>query len=116
MKYSYLMKAIALVELKTIPEIDLPLVSTDLDWFVANLWKYLATYNLRYARHHHRHYWDGDTMDHAWLATHIAYLPTGYGRHANKVEDAPYLYKYIREKPKRCSIGNQIQKPSRSKC
>lgn len=36
-------------------------------------------------------------MDHAWLATHIAYLPSGYGRHLNKIEDAPYLYKYIRE-------------------
>lgn len=93
--FDYLLSAIALVEFQTIPEIDLPKPSSD--WFVANLWKYLATYHLKYARDNPRHYWDPDTMDHAWLATHIAYLPSGYGRHTNKVQDAPYLYQYIRE-------------------
>lgn len=37
--YEYLMAAIALVEMKTIPGIDLPMPSTDM--FVANVWKYL---------------------------------------------------------------------------
>jgi len=93
--FGYLIKAIALVELKTVPEIELPMPSTDL--FVANLWKYLATYNLRYARDSPQHYWDNGALDHAWLATHIAYLPSGYGRHRQQVEDAPFLYQYIRE-------------------
>ncbi len=93
--FDYLLSAIALVELQTIPDIDLP--KPEVDWFVANLWRYFATYKLKYARDNPRHYWDPDTIGHAWLATHIAYLPSGYGRHSNQVEDAPYLYQYIRE-------------------
>ena len=33
----------------------------------------------------------------AYFVTHAAYVPTGYGRHIQLIDDAPWLYAYVRE-------------------
>lgn len=92
--FEWVLRAIALTDCLTIPGLKMP---DGTEEFIANVWHYLADYELLYARDNPRHYKHYDTRNQAWLATHIAYIPTGYGRHVQRIEDAPYLYKYIRE-------------------
>jgi len=44
-------------------------------------------------------------MNTAYLATHIAYIPTGYGRHPIYIADAPELYHFLRQNLL-CGDGN----------
>lgn len=93
--FEWVLQAIALTECLTIPTLNMPRGTEE---FIANVWHYLGDgYELFYARDNPRHYKEYETRNQAWLATHIAYIPTGYGRHVQRIEDAPYLYKYIRE-------------------
>lgn len=80
-----------LTDLYNVPGLQVP---PDLDQFTAALWHYLAKYKIHYLKGGHH---DSETVHHAYMATHAAYMPTGYGRHMQYVEDAPWLYKYIRE-------------------
>jgi hypothetical protein len=92
--YDWVMKAIALTDCLTVPGLHMP---KGTDEFIANVWDYLQQYKLTNAREHPKGYANRKTRLYAWLATHIAYLPTGYGRHKQYIEDAPFLYRYIRE-------------------
>ena len=92
--FRWVLAAIALVDAMTVPELEMPPGS---DEFVAGVWEYFKDYKLPYARDNERGMRDHVTFDVAYTATHIAYIPTGYGRHAQLVEDAPYLFKYTRE-------------------
>eukprot|EP00545_Synedropsis_sp_CCMP1620_P002737 CAMPEP_0119014186 /NCGR_PEP_ID=MMETSP1176-20130426/9403_1 /TAXON_ID=265551 /ORGANISM="Synedropsis recta cf, Strain CCMP1620" /LENGTH=485 /DNA_ID=CAMNT_0006967335 /DNA_START=52 /DNA_END=1509 /DNA_ORIENTATION=+ len=92
--FEWVLQAIALTDCLTVPDLNMPEGTEE---FVANVWHYLDSYELFYARDQPKHYRDYETRNQAWLATHIAYIPTGYGRHVQRIEDAPYLYKYIRE-------------------
>jgi len=83
-----------LTDLYTVPELELP---EELDRFTAQLWKYVANYNFTYARDVKNGYADPYARHVAYLVTHVAYMPTGYGRHMQYVKDAPWLFKYIRE-------------------
>jgi hypothetical protein len=91
--FGWVLEAIAIVDCLTVPDLKLPDGSEE---FVANVWKYLSDYDLPYARNQKKHYSHYPTRNTAWLATHLAYIPTGYGRHVQRIEDAPYLYQYIR--------------------
>jgi hypothetical protein len=92
--FDWTLKAIALTDCLTVPNLVLPEGTEE---FIANVWNYLANYDMPYARRQRKHYGDYTTRNTAWLATHVAYIPSGYGRHKQLIEDAPYLYKYIRE-------------------
>ena len=94
--FSLVLHAIGLVELQTIPGVELP---PGADWFVANLWNFLSDYTYLNARDDPENHYggDGDAQQYAWLMTHVAYLPTGYGRHRQLYDDAPFLYQYVRE-------------------
>ena len=92
--FDWVLQAIALTDCLTVPDLHLPEGTEE---FVANLWDYLGRYDWPYARHNRKHFGDYTTRNTAWLATHVAYIPTGYGRHKQLIDDAPYLYKYLRE-------------------
>jgi hypothetical protein len=92
--FDWVLSAIALTDCLTVPELHMPEGTEE---FIANVWNYLANYDMPYARRQRKHYEDHTTRNTAWLATHVAYVPSGYGRHKQIIEDAPYLYKYIRE-------------------
>ena len=57
----------------------------------------LEGYPLIGARHYEEAANDYTFYDTAYLATHIGYVPTGYGRHALAIEDSPSLYRFLRE-------------------
>ena len=80
-------------ELYTIPEIHPP---EELDRFTAALWKFVAEYNFTNGVDVEDGYDDEETAHVGYLVTHIAYMPNGYDRHAQLIEDAPWLYEYIR--------------------
>lgn len=61
-----------------------------------HLWRYLETYPLPDASQFPEAANDTVFYDTAYLATHIGYIPTGYGRHRLRVEDAPWLLRFIR--------------------
>ena len=92
--FDWVLTAIALTDCLTVPDLALPEGTEE---FISNVWNYLARYKWPYARDHAKHYGDHTTRNTAWLATHVANVPSGYGRHQQLIEDAPYLYKYIRE-------------------
>ena len=92
--FDWTLKAIALTDALTVPNLALPEGTEE---FIAKVWKYLSHYEYPYARDHRKHYGDYTTRNTAWLATHVAYVPSGYGRHKQLIGDAPYLYQYIRE-------------------
>jgi hypothetical protein len=61
------------------------------------LWRFLANYPLKGARGYEDGAANQAFNDTAYLVTHIAYIPTGYGRHPIHVADAPALYRFLRE-------------------
>jgi len=73
----------------------LPPKGTDL--YVADTWEYLEHYNFPPVDSFPEKYDSAKFGDYAYLATHSAYMPTGFGRHQLKVEDAPWLFRYLRE-------------------
>lgn len=82
------------IEADLYPDIALPAVA---DAFSPALWRYLETYPLADAAA----FEDGAEADEfievAYLATHIAYIPTGNHRHPIYIEDSPDLYRFHRE-------------------
>ena len=61
------------------------------------LWRYLENYALTGASAFEDGAWDDEFVEIAYLATHIAYIPTGNHRHPIYVEDSPGLYLFHRE-------------------
>jgi hypothetical protein len=92
--YEWVLNAIALSDSLTVPDLILP---DGTEEFIGNVWSYLGRYDWPYARNQSDHYGDYTARNTAWLATHVAYVPSGYGRHKQLIDDAPYLYKYVRE-------------------
>ena len=92
--YSLVMWSITFGEAHLVPGIALPAETRSL---APTLWRYLANYQFKGARDFPAGAWDESFQSVAYLATHIAYIPTGYGRYPIRVSDAPHLYRYLRE-------------------
>jgi hypothetical protein len=61
------------------------------------LWRFLEHYPFIAARSYSEGARNRTFYDTAYLATHIAYIPTGYDRYPIHVGDAPWLYRFFRE-------------------
>ncbi|MBK8975376.1 MAG: hypothetical protein IPM29_05585 [Planctomycetes bacterium] len=92
--YELLMWSITLTEARSLDGLVLPPEARGL---LPSLWRWLARYPLVDARDRVAGADDTEFYDCAYLATHIGYAPTGYGRHALRVDHAPWLYRYLRE-------------------
>lgn len=82
------------IEAELYPDIELPAESRT---FSPTLWQYLDDYELEQASTYEDGAWNQDFIDMAYLATHIAYIPTGNHRHPIYVSDSPNLYRFHRE-------------------
>jgi len=86
--------SITFTDAQLVAGLQLPAEARDLP---PALWRFLAHYPLAGARSYRNGTSDMRFYDTAYLATHIAYIPTGYGRYSIYVEDAPSLYRFLRE-------------------
>jgi hypothetical protein len=82
------------IDAELIPGLDLPAEARE---FSPALWRYFDTYHLAGASEFEDGAWDPEFIEIAYLATHIAYIPTGNHRFAIYIEDLPSLYLYHRE-------------------
>lgn len=96
--FSITLRVIAIIDASTVrPRLKFP---PGADEFVVGYWKYVGEHHASLfpnARSEKNHYHSQRTREPAWVATHAAYVPTGYGRHKQYYRDAPWLYDYIRE-------------------
>jgi len=83
-----------LVEAELYPAIELPDQARE---FTPALWGYLETYPLAGADKFKQAIWNEEFIINAYLATHIAYIPTGGHRYAIYIDDSLKLYRYHRE-------------------
>lgn len=81
-------------EAQTVPGLD---VADEVRQFPESLWRFLTTYRLPGASEYPDKGENSAFIDTAYLATHIAYLPTGNHRFPIYVEDSPALYHFHRE-------------------
>ena len=86
--------SVSFTDAQLVAGLELPAEARDLP---PALWRFLAHYPLPGARSYRNGASDTRFYDTAYLATHIAYIPTGYGRYSIYVEDAPSLYRFLRE-------------------
>ena len=82
------------IEAQLVPGLELPAEARD---FPPALWRFLETYPLPGANSYPEGAWSEEFIDTAYLATHIAYIPTGNHRYPIYVEDSPRLYQFLRE-------------------
>jgi hypothetical protein len=82
-----------LIEAELVPGLDRPKGASE---FSPALWRYLETFRLKDASEFRRGALDEEFTDIGYLATHIAFIPTGYQRHPLYVEDSPNTYRFIR--------------------
>jgi hypothetical protein len=82
------------IEVQTVPAIE---TTEEIRAFAPALWDFLQTYPMAGAAGHEGGAYDEDFIDKAYLATHIAYIPTGNHRFPLYVEDSPWLHEYHRE-------------------
>ena len=86
--------SIVLTEAELVPGLD---QSPEARAFSPSLWHYLERYPMVGANA----YADGALnmafLETGYLATHVAFIPTGYHRHPLYVEDSPRLYRFFRE-------------------
>jgi hypothetical protein len=82
------------IEAQLVPGLELPAEARE---FPPRLWRFLQSYPLVGASAYRDGAWNEKFIDTAYLATHIAYIPTGNHRYPIYVEDAPRLYKFHRE-------------------
>ena len=86
--------AIKLIDAQTVPGLQIPESGKKLP---AAIWEFVG----RYPRVNARDYPEGAAakpfIKSAYLTTHIAYMATGYGRHPIFIDDAPWLYRFVRE-------------------
>jgi hypothetical protein len=83
-----------LIEAQVVPGLDVPPAARDLP---ARAWRFLQDYPLPGAAEFPEGADDGTFIETAYLATHIAYIPTGNHRYPIYVEDAPTVYDFHRE-------------------
>jgi len=97
--FEWTLKVIGLIDASAVqPSLNLPQPATDN--MVAGYWNLVHKYHQQLFPSAHstsKHYFNGRVREMAWVVTHAAYVPTGYGRHQQLLEDAPWLYEYIRE-------------------
>ncbi len=86
--------SIIMIEAQTVPGLQVPENGTTL---VPKLWEFFGTYPLAYARTYPEGAKNKRFIETAYLVTHAGYIPTGYGRHPIYIEDAPWLYRFLRE-------------------
>lgn len=92
--YGLVMWSISLLDAAAVSGLILPDDASDvLDQTLAHL----AAHPFPSARTYPDGANDWTFYDHAYTATHIGYVPTGYGRYRLKVADAPWLYAFVRE-------------------
>jgi len=83
-----------LIEAELYPDIELPAESRE---FSPALWRFLETYPLAGASEFKKGAWNEEFVVIAYLATHIAFIPTGNHRYPIYIEDSPKLYRFHRE-------------------
>jgi len=88
------MWTITLIDARLVPGLELSAEAREMP---AAAWHYLAQYPLVGARGYPEREQSQAFYDTAYLATHIAYIPTGYGRHPISVADAPAVHAFLRE-------------------
>jgi hypothetical protein len=92
--WDLVMWSITFTDAQLVPGLTLPQEARDLP---PVLWRFLEHYPFTAARTYPEGPRNRTFYDTAYLATHIAYIPTGYGRYAIHVSDAPWLYRFFRE-------------------
>jgi hypothetical protein len=86
--------SLLLIEAQVAPGLDVPQEARDLP---AELWRFFQDYPLPGAVEFPGGATNDDFIETAYLATHIAYIPTGNHRFPIYVEDAPNVYDFHRE-------------------
>jgi hypothetical protein len=92
--WDLVMWSIMFTDAQLVPDLELSAEARDLP---PTLWRFLARYPLAGASAYPDGARDRTFYNTAYLATHIAYIPTGYGRHPIYIADAPRLYRFLRE-------------------
>lgn len=92
--YDLVMWSIMFTDAQLVPGLEVPAAARTLPPL---LWRYLADYPLPRAHTYPSGAADRNFYHAAYLATHIAYIVTGYDRHPIYVADAPWLYDFLRE-------------------
>jgi hypothetical protein len=92
--WDMVMWSISLTDAQLVPGLNLPPGAAALP---PDLWRYLSHHPFAGARAYPKGANDNTFYDTAYLVTHMAYIATGYGRHAAYVADAPNLYRFLRE-------------------
>jgi hypothetical protein len=92
--YGLLLWLVTLTDARTVPGLASPPGTAE---FGPRVWAMLRDYPFAVARDYPESANNAVFYDDAYLATHIGYVPTGYGRHRLRVADSPNLYRYLRE-------------------
>jgi hypothetical protein len=82
------------IEGQLVPDLDLPAEARE---FPRTLWRFLEDYQLAGASTYKTGAEDDRFIEDAYLATHIAYIPTGNHRFPLYESDSPRLYQFHRE-------------------
>lgn len=85
---------ITLIDAHRIPGLELP---REASTFVRDTWRLLPTYPLVSASERAKGGNDTRFYHDAYLATHMGYIPTGYGRHRIRQSETRWLYRFLRE-------------------
>ncbi|HLH30824.1 MAG TPA: hypothetical protein VKY31_06445, partial [Terriglobia bacterium] len=92
--WDLVISSIQFTDAQLVPSVEL---STEAKGLPESVWRYFARYPLRGASAYAGGASNTDFYYTAYLATHVAYIPTGYGRHPIYVSDSPRLYRFLRE-------------------
>ncbi len=82
------------IEAELVPGLTMP---DEMKEFSPTLWAFLKTYPIRNASTYEEGADDDGFIEAAYLATHIAYIPTGNHRFPIHIEDSAALYRFHRE-------------------
>jgi hypothetical protein len=91
--WDLVMWSITFTDAQLVPHLEVPSEARNLP---PVLWDFLTRYALLDARAYPAGASDPRFYSTAYLATHIAYIPTGYGRHPIYIADSPSLYRFLR--------------------
>ena len=92
--YDLVMWSVTLIEARAIDGLHLP---EDVWALPGEVWKRLRGYPWKDASTYAEGANDYTFYDVAYLATHVSYMPSGYGRYQLFVEDAPWLIRFLRD-------------------
>ncbi|HEY2379573.1 MAG TPA: hypothetical protein VGK48_00205 [Terriglobia bacterium] len=92
--WGMVMWSIEFTDAQAVPGLNLPAGAAALP---SELWRFLSHYPLTGARAYPDGARNQTFRQTAYLVTHLAYIPTGYGRYSIYLDDAPYLYRFLRE-------------------